>query len=80
MLNGTQLRKLFQEFNVRYFDGGLPAYRIRVVGYRFTAARRVGCRSKIKQELPSIEIRASGVGRSIEIQQVVKYFSRTNKQ
>jgi hypothetical protein len=31
MTDGRQLRKLFQEFNQRYFGGRLPAYRIRVV-------------------------------------------------
>jgi SprT-like family len=30
MLNGTQLRALFQEFNRQHFDGRLPAYAIRV--------------------------------------------------
>ena len=33
MLSGRQLRKLFHEFNERYFEGRLPDYRIRVVPY-----------------------------------------------
>jgi len=32
-MDGRQLRKLFQEFNQRYFGGRLPAYRIRVVDH-----------------------------------------------
>jgi SprT-like family len=32
MLNGRQLRTLFQQFNQQYFGGKLPAYSIRVVG------------------------------------------------
>ena len=33
MLDGKQLRRLFQQFNEQYFGGKLPAYRIRVVGH-----------------------------------------------
>lgn len=52
MLDGKQLRKLFKEFNVKYFDGRLHIYRIRVVGH-ITALGESG-RCKKNQKLIEI--------------------------
>jgi hypothetical protein len=42
MLNGKQLRTLFQQFNEQYFSGKLPAYSLRAVG-RTTWLGESGC-------------------------------------
>ena len=52
MLNGTQLRKLFQQFNAQYFDGRLPSYSIRVVD------RKGRCNGEIYKQRRLIEIQS----------------------